>query len=72
MREPTEEFVPIQTVGGGAFWVRHSGRLRARAQGIAADSKTSEEDAYRALILAAAAEQTADGFVIPGPWELWL
>lgn len=66
IQEPTEDFVPIHSVGNGTglFWVWHAARLRARAQEVGGQSDISEEDAYRALVFAAAAEGAdADGFV---------
>jgi hypothetical protein len=66
IQQPTEDFVPIHTVGNGVgvFWVWHAARLRARAQEIASESDIGEEDAYRALVFAAAAEEAdAEGFV---------
>ncbi len=66
IQEPTEDFIPIHTVGNGVgvFWVWHAARLRARAQEVAGESDISVEDAYRALVFAAAAEEAdADGFV---------
>src|SRR5215208_1637804 len=49
IQEPTENFVPIHSVGNGtgAFWVWHAARLRARAQEVAGQSDISEEVAYR-------------------------
>ena len=66
IQEPRDDFVPIHTVGDGAgvFWVWHAARLRAGALGAASPSDISEEDAYRALVFAAATEEAnADGFV---------
>jgi hypothetical protein len=66
IQEPTEDFVPIRTIGDGVgvFWVSHAARLRARAQEVAGESEVSEEDAYRALVLAGGAEESdADGLV---------
>ncbi len=66
IQEPTEDFVPIRTVGDriGVFWVWHAARLRVRAQVIADRSEISEEDAYRAVVFASAAdERDAEGFV---------
>lgn len=66
IQEPTEDFVPIHNVGNGTglFWVWHAARLRAHAQEVAGQSDISEQDAYRALVFAAAAEEAdADGMV---------
>lgn len=64
IQEPTENFVPIQSVGdgGGVFWVWHAARLRVRARELAATSDADEETAYRALVFAGATEEMdADG-----------
>jgi hypothetical protein len=66
IHEPREDFVPIHTVGSGAgvFRVWHATRLRRRAQEVASESDISDENAYRALVFAAAGEEAdADGFV---------
>lgn len=65
--EPTENYIPIHTVddaGIGVFWVWNATSLRAEAQETANRLEISEEDAYRAVVFASAAEEAdADGFV---------
>jgi hypothetical protein len=66
IQEPREDFVPIHTVGNGVgvFWVWHAARLRTWAQEVSDRTGISQEEAYRAIVFAAAAEEAdADGFV---------
>lgn len=66
IQEPREDFVPVHAIGDGVgvFWVWHAARLRAWAQDIADRSEIREEDAFRAVVFASAADEAdADGFV---------